>query len=97
MSGQAGWNVSILFEKANGKLRFEISDNGIGMGNRAKAKTGSGMGLKLIRGLCQDIDAELKLINNAGTTIVIQIADDPHQEVVDLDIALDHLPDTIIS
>lgn len=89
--------VRIIFEKVNGQLRLEISDNGIGIGSRAKVKGGSGMGLKLIRGLCQDIDAELKIINNAGTSLVILIADDPYQEVVDLDIALEHLPDTTIS
>ena len=86
--------VRILFERVNEQLRLKISDNGIGIGNKAITKTGSGMGLKLIGGLCQDIDAELKIINDAGTSIVILVGSDLRQEVVDLDVSLNHLPDT---
>ncbi|MDR6943814.1 histidine kinase dimerization/phosphoacceptor domain -containing protein [Mucilaginibacter pocheonensis] len=85
--------VYITFGMNKGQIRLEIADNGIGMDNQVKTKKNSGMGLSLMRGLCEDIDAKITFKNASGTRIVILCNNDRQQEDINLDMALRHLPD----
>jgi len=85
--------VYISFGMLRGQIRLEIADNGIGMDNQAKTKTSAGMGLNLMRGLCEDIDAKISFKNATGTRIIILCNNDRRQEEINLDMALRHLPD----
>ncbi|MET3501275.1 two-component sensor histidine kinase [Mucilaginibacter rubeus] len=88
--------VHVTFGRFKDQFRLEIADNGIGMNSEAKAKTNTGTGLKLIRGLCEDIDAKVTLKNTGGTRIII-LCNAQRQEEIDLDMALRHLPDINLS
>lgn len=85
--------VYIAFGKIKEHIRLEIADNGKGMDNQAKTKKTRGTGLKLMRGLCEDIDAKIIFKNASGTRIIILCNNDRQQEEINLDMALDHLPD----
>jgi two-component sensor histidine kinase len=75
------------------QIRLEIADNGKGMDSHWKNKRTGGMGLKLMRGLCEDIDAKITFKNVSGTRIVVVCHKDRLQEEINLDMALGHLPD----
>jgi len=55
------------------------------------------MGLNLMRGLCADVDAKITIKNLSGTKIVILCNDHLHQEEINLDMALNHMPDLEVS
>jgi two-component sensor histidine kinase len=62
--------ISISFLKNNSDQNLlSISDNGVGMPATIK-KTGS-LGMSLIKGLSEDLDGNLSIENNNGTTIKI--------------------------
>lgn len=85
--------IYIAFGKIKEQIVLEIADDGIGIDNLAKTRKSGGTGLKLIRGLCEDIDAKITFKNAAGTRIVIVCNNLHQQEEINLDMALNHLPD----
>jgi two-component sensor histidine kinase len=85
--------IYVSFGMVRGQIRLEITDNGIGMDTHKKMKTSTGMGLNLMRGLCEDIDAKISFKNDTGTQIIILCNNNRKQEDIDLDMALHHLPD----
>jgi two-component system, sensor histidine kinase PdtaS len=87
--------VCISFRMVKNKIRLEISDNGIGMRNGEKIKKGGGMGIRLMRGLCNDIDAKIRLEYSEGTKITVICDKDCGQDEINLDDALSHLPDYV--
>lgn len=90
---QKNGEVYVAFGMIKEQIRLEIADNGKGMDSHAKTKKNSGMGLKLMRGLCEDIDAKITFKNASGTRIVILCNNDRQQEEINMDTALRHLPD----
>ncbi|TCC88526.1 sensor histidine kinase [Pedobacter frigiditerrae] len=48
-----------------------ISDNGIGITNSNLNQNTDTLGLKLMKGLCQDLNADIKIDNTNGTSIMI--------------------------
>ncbi|WP_429391479.1 histidine kinase dimerization/phosphoacceptor domain -containing protein [Mucilaginibacter lappiensis] len=90
---QKNGEVYVAFGMIKDQIRLEIADNGKGMDSHAKTKKNSGMGLKLMRGLCEDIDAKITFKNASGTRIVILCNNDRQQEEINMDTALRHLPD----
>jgi len=89
--------VYVGFGRIKDQIRLEIADNGKGMDPHAKLEKDSGVGLKLIRGLCEDIDAKMTIKNASGTRIVILCNSEQSLEEINLDRALDHLPDSDMS
>jgi two-component sensor histidine kinase len=85
--------VYVSFGLIREQIRLEIADNGVGMDNLGKTTSNSGMGLNLMRGLCEDIDAKISFKNATGTRITILCNNGRRQEEVNLDMALRHLPD----
>jgi two-component sensor histidine kinase len=64
--------ISVSFEKDERDRRtLNISDNGVGMPPGFNYDQSDSMGMKLIRGLCEDIHGDLEIINAGGTTISI--------------------------
>jgi two-component sensor histidine kinase len=85
--------ISISLNICDDQICLEIADNGIGMNVPSNNNEVSGMGLKLIRGLCSDIDGLLTIENSAGTRILVLCKSYMHQDEVDLETALPNLPD----
>lgn len=90
---QKNGEIYVAFARVKEQYRLEITDNGKGMSPQEKTKKNSGMGLKLIHGLCEDIDARVTFQNTSGTRIIVVCDSETHQEEINLDIALNHLPD----
>lgn len=90
---QNNGEVHVAFERVEQQFRLEIADNGKGISSQLKIKKHSGMGLNLIRGLCEDIDAKVTFQNTSGTKIIVVCNNESQQEDINLDIALNHLPD----
>src|SRR5215217_4728527 len=69
---QAKGTISITMRKSGNEVEMVIADNGIGIqqiNTQGKAQT---LGLKLIRGLCQDMDANISFQKHNGTRITIR-------------------------
>lgn len=66
--------IFIAFRKIKEQIRLEIADNGVGMDNQLKTGKNGGTGLKLIRGLCEDIDAKITIKNASGTGLLYSVA-----------------------
>jgi two-component sensor histidine kinase len=68
--------VTISLHEVNDKVELVIADNGIGM-DTSKANTPSAsLGLKLLRGLSEDIKADIEIQNNNGTIITLSFKKD---------------------
>ncbi|NQX54050.1 ATP-binding protein [Pedobacter panaciterrae] len=63
--------VILELKEENGKVHLVISDNGIGIPANTQLKPNATLGLKLMKGLCQDLDATFHLENTNGTLISI--------------------------
>ena len=64
--------ISISFKRVPGDgLRLKIKDNGIGLPEDLDTGKLDSMGLKLIKGLSDDIDAKLSITSLEGTEIVV--------------------------
>lgn len=90
---QKNGEICVALARVKEQYRLEIADNGKGMNTQEKTKKNSGMGLKLIHGLCEDIDARVTFQNTSGTRIIVVCDNETHQEEINLDVALNHLPD----
>jgi two-component sensor histidine kinase len=72
--------ITLELTETDGKVRLVISDNGIGIPATSQLKPNSTLGLKLIKGLCQDLESTFEMENTNGTLITIEFA---HQEIKD--------------
>jgi two-component system, sensor histidine kinase PdtaS len=61
---------------SDGKIVLTIADNGEGLPQNFDTQKSGGLGLKLIRGLAEDIEADLTLESSQGLTICLTFA--PH-------------------
>ncbi|MGN6395836.1 MAG: sensor histidine kinase [Mucilaginibacter sp.] len=68
-------NILILMSQDNGLIRLKIIDNGIGMPHDQCEKETESLGLKLIKGLSDDIQAEFSCETEHGTKIIISFED----------------------
>ncbi|SFO74499.1 Two-component sensor histidine kinase, contains HisKA and HATPase domains [Chitinophaga sp. YR627] len=68
---QTGNSISISLLTNNERAQLTIKDNGIGISKETMEGKIRGLGLKLIRGLANDIDGELLLKNDGGASIAI--------------------------
>jgi two-component system, sensor histidine kinase PdtaS len=69
-------------------INLTIADNGIGMDPAIAGKGGAAMGLKLINGLVEDLNGEVRFADVAGTKITIhfsadELADGHHALVIE--------------
>lgn len=68
---QTGNSISISLLANNERAQLTITDNGVGIAEDILKGNVRGLGLKLIRGLANDIEGELTLKNNGGASITI--------------------------
>ncbi|AYL97585.1 sensor histidine kinase [Mucilaginibacter celer] len=69
--GEKKGNVFILMVEEKGLIKLEIIDNGIGMPHDQCKKATDSLGLKLIKGLSEDIQADFSCEAEFGTKITI--------------------------
>jgi len=63
--------ISIRMQQIDENIELIIMDNGVGMGKAAKCPDPDSLGLKLMRGLIEEISGEIQFENNSGTVITI--------------------------
>lgn len=88
--------VTVALAMVKGNIRLEITDNGIGIARSDKSISGGGIGIRLMRGLCEDIDARIRFENASGTRITVTTHGANPQDNINLDKALSHLPDLAV-
>ena len=64
-------NIALKHIQGN-NLLLSISDNGIGLPQNFDDVNAQSMGMKLMRGLSEDIDGKFKVTGNNGTTIIVE-------------------------
>jgi two-component system, sensor histidine kinase PdtaS len=70
--------ISIRLQKqGNGKVLLSIADNGIGVSSAVMSKTVHSMGMSLMRGLSEDLDANFSITSAGETKIAIVFAASP--------------------
>lgn len=78
--GERPGNINISMEQADETITLIITDNGIGMAPTIIDKETNSLGMKLLKGLTEDIGGEIAITNEKGTTISISFAPDPLNE-----------------
>ncbi|QEM03759.1 hypothetical protein DIU31_009625 [Mucilaginibacter rubeus] len=64
--------ISITMYQINEQVELIIADNGIGINAHKSGSHSGALGLKLLRGLSEDIKAEISIENVNGTTITLK-------------------------
>jgi PAS domain S-box-containing protein len=74
LGGRTG-EIFVGITRANGELRIEITDTGVGMGNSATpGALGAGFGLTIIQLLCQQLKARSETTSaDPGTRVVVHL------------------------
>lgn len=68
--------ISISLKEIAGQIILMVSDNGVGIDSGYLNNNSGTLGLKLLRGLSEDIKAESKIENSQGTTITVTFEED---------------------
>ncbi len=63
--------ISVILYQYNNEVVLTIADNGIGMPRNFNEHTNQSLGIELMRGLSQDIDAEISFETHDGTRIIV--------------------------
>jgi PAS domain S-box-containing protein len=73
--GDRGGEIFVGVTRADGDLRIEITDNGVGLENATKAgQSGAGFGLTIIQLLCQQLKARAETsAAGPGTRVVVHV------------------------
>lgn|GEM_PF-781178 len=85
--------ITVALSMVRGNIQLAIADNGIGIVKAGKSVKGEGMGVRLMRGLCEDIDARIRFESTNGTRITVTRYGAGPLDNFNLDNALSHLPD----
>lgn len=75
--GQSVGLISIIMQKIGQKIKLVISDNGVGMSPKLDNMRSESLGLKLMKGLSDDINAEISIRNRNGTRITLVFDTEP--------------------
>jgi two-component system, sensor histidine kinase PdtaS len=76
--GEREGEISIrLHKQRNGGVLLEVADNGVGVSPAVMGKTVHSMGMSLMRGLSDDLDADFSISSDGGTKIAIVFAAAP--------------------
>ncbi|MDP9079594.1 MAG: sensor histidine kinase [Bacteroidota bacterium] len=70
-SGNRRGEISILLTNDGAKIKLELADNGIGMPEIGDDVESGSLGLQLMKGLSEDIDADISFEVDNGTRIII--------------------------
>jgi len=73
--------ITIAFKQLSpGAFRLMVADDGIGLPAGFNAVKATSMGMRLIAGLSEDLDATLRITSANGTTITIEFTIDPEDQ-----------------
>ena len=64
-------DIEITLHKVNGQIKLMICDNGIGIDKSLIKSSPASLGMKLIHGLSEDLNADIVIQNDGGTKIEI--------------------------
>jgi two-component sensor histidine kinase len=73
--GRSG-SLSVSLRTTDG-IRLRIADDGVGLPEAPGS--GDSLGLKLIDGLASQLDAQVKVFREGGTTYEINLPEEPHE------------------
>lgn len=80
--GEKEGTIDILLKRtADTHFLLAVKDNGTGLPAAFDSKKQGSMGMKLMRGLSDDIDASFEVHNNNGTEILLNFIDDDTKEL----------------
>jgi two-component sensor histidine kinase len=77
--GRSG-TISVSMHQANDKISLDIADDGVGIDPVVINAESTSLGMKLMNGLTEDIDGEIRFTNENGTKITIVFNLDPFNE-----------------
>ena len=63
--------ISIELKKADGRINLLIKDNGVGLPNDFEIEKSESLGMQLILALTNQLDGEVKLSHEKGTSFAI--------------------------
>jgi two-component system, sensor histidine kinase PdtaS len=66
------------------RCRLEIADNGVGMPAELTKESSGSLGMSLMRGLTDDLEGDIAIENNNGTTVIISFPLDQHAKRLDI-------------
>ena len=72
--------INISMQESSGIITLIIADDGIGMDPAIINKETNSLGMKLLKGLTEDIGGEITITNENGTIITIDFTPDPLNE-----------------
>ena len=72
--------IEVSLHQLGEKIKLTIADNGIGIDPEIASKPSVSLGLKLMKGLSEDINGTIQIKNDMGTKIVIISSVDPLNE-----------------
>jgi len=70
--GQAKGTISVSMRSNDLSVKLIIADNGVGINTNRMNLHSNSLGLKLIQGLSEDIQGNLKILNKKGTVITLE-------------------------
>jgi two-component sensor histidine kinase len=80
-TGEQEGTIDILLKRtSDDHLLLSVKDNGIGLPVAFNNNKQASMGMKLMRGLSDDIDASFEVHNNGGTEILLNFTDNDTKE-----------------
>ena len=66
--------LRVTLQHVDGRVRLEVADNGVGLPAGMALEASPHLGLRLIKMLVRQIDGELSIVQNEGTSIAITFA-----------------------
>jgi two-component system, sensor histidine kinase PdtaS len=79
--GDRPGNINISMRQTGERITLIIADDGIGVDPAIIDKETNSLGMKLLKGLTEDIDGDITITNENGTTISIRFNSDPLTEL----------------
>ncbi|MCB0687133.1 MAG: tetratricopeptide repeat protein [Saprospiraceae bacterium] len=65
--------IKVSLKEINGQLQLQVSDNGVGITDEEMGKVGNSFGYRLINVFKDQLQADLKITNDHGTSVVMNI------------------------
>ena len=73
--GESEGTVSVSFKRMNGTYRLEFKDDGVGLPEGFDWETSSTMGMRIIKSLAEQLNANLNVKSDNGTCFAIEFRD----------------------
>ncbi|MFC3562846.1 tetratricopeptide repeat-containing sensor histidine kinase [Pedobacter jamesrossensis] len=81
--GQSNAQIRIILHTKDEVLTLTIADNGIGIQERKKNGRVGSLGMKLINGLCEDLNGTVQITSDHGTKIIFVCNVNPFEQEIE--------------